>query len=1150
MAERRGGEGAAKAPEAGNNKPETKDNQNSGEVKAEAKQSVDIFANDEEVMKARKELEISKLKYEQEKLEAERAKLKKEQEPVETNPKQVADEVAKATVAEAHGHAKEIAHAVAPKADKATENKIIESIHKDLDKPGVFKRVGNFFKENSAAIAGGFTAGGIKAAARVGAGILISPTWWAAMGVGAGAGALVEAGREYWKQSKKLESVDAVLVEMENEKDLIKKAAILNRLEKLHHEARIQNDQATFEQMSDLVKDAKVNLMAEMGRKHREIPEEKLQQLNYLLNLSNKARKETPKTLRKDTEKMLKALEKGWGYERKFGVKDKNWKKIGKAALRGGVVGGTAGLISYGIVEHALPYASDMVSNYMHGAMETKVNTISSSVEGHLPDTVPMRDTVWDTVKQILHEKGVETSNATVNEATRLVTAANDIAIHADHLGGVHSVVDIHMQEGFPLKLAGTGLEEFIKAHGGNLGTEVVSKSVEAATEAKMAAAEHGSQALWEYMATNAALSVAEEAALRKRKGYVEKEAMVDNTKKARHEVAGRMKEMTEADGAEYLAKLDKELKDLSNRNVDVNIIDLKLSKEELADPETQKQINDVIDLLKDPEMMKKLGGVDISLTRGGSVVRLPDSSAADIQIIIPIDQDINLTKQQLEILLVPKTLEQLSKMYTESDAIQDMEFEGMDDDDAEYVGDILAGIHPAILKKLQKVKFGTDFSLKVENQLDPVLTIPKTGLSKETLLALIEDSAEAQGVKFERKSEKMDASIFKKSFGNLSEKFKQLRRQGDNDEQYAKLIAIIATQPRRPFPLDAIHAEEGLEKVVFDPEGKQIYVPPTLKYMFLLQEQLDESSVLMRRVEQSNYSPTDNDRVSLRIHDEKINNLLDLSKESFKTEKETIGADVEVAKTIFTSKIEALRNDQISVKELDMEDMKSRPLREQKNFYVKMNIFIQRLNEPSNSAVKDSLKKKTLKINTEAAQKEKAILSADKKTVSIRPDLSIDDMIAALSSPEKESKESAVEKRARLGYETERSSLENAGVMVKDSVLLEQIKSMSSADKTKMYRQMMDLYALIRANPNVLNALKTKALNIDNVPKGNDRIKVDAKDVHVSIVNNLGAREAMNALNAQFPAAPARPPGGAGGRGGGRGGRGGRGGGGGRRTP
>ncbi len=171
-----------------------------------------------------------------------------------------------------------------------------------------------------------------------------------------------------------------------------------------------------------------------------------------------------------------------------------NWSKVGKATLRGAVVGGIGGAIG-GAIADRFNWGGDHV-----GAGDSAKNSIppqnwagnNSPIEGfaaaeRVKDvSAPMKDNVWNTVKLYLEQRGVSNpSNEVINHATRIITDANNVEITGDHaqlaaeqLKSLHhhitkGVLDTKMQQGFKL-LHFDKLNDLIKAGGGEIPKEQI----------------------------------------------------------------------------------------------------------------------------------------------------------------------------------------------------------------------------------------------------------------------------------------------------------------------------------------------------------------------------------------------------------------------------------------------------------------------------------------------------------------------------------------------------------------------------------------------------------------------------------------------------------------------------------------------------
>ncbi|OGG47535.1 hypothetical protein A2671_02115 [Candidatus Kaiserbacteria bacterium RIFCSPHIGHO2_01_FULL_49_13] len=134
-------------------------------------------------------------------------------------------------------------------------------------------------------------------------------------------------------------------------------------------------------------------------------------------------------------------------------------KRLAKAALRGGLIGGAGGAVG------------GMIADYLHGtdphiisAMEAgkeKITMMKGVAGSVAPDTLPMHGTVWGTAKEFLKSQSIEPSNANVLKAVGSLTEANDVDVMEWGETGRH-VKDVAMQDSHQL----TGFHEVLKMFG------------------------------------------------------------------------------------------------------------------------------------------------------------------------------------------------------------------------------------------------------------------------------------------------------------------------------------------------------------------------------------------------------------------------------------------------------------------------------------------------------------------------------------------------------------------------------------------------------------------------------------------------------------------------------------------------------------
>jgi hypothetical protein len=161
-----------------------------------------------------------------------------------------------------------------------------------------------------------------------------------------------------------------------------------------------------------------------------------------------------------------------------------SWKKVAKSFLRGAAAGALGGALGGLVAEH-LGWTAKAAEGAPSSARETAKAAKQVALEHWRNAEVSreMRGSVWNTVREYLEERGIQKpSNALVNEATRMITDANNVEITGDHATAAAEAVHHHLEGGIKDVAMQPGhglghfedLNELIKRAGGSPAVEKI----------------------------------------------------------------------------------------------------------------------------------------------------------------------------------------------------------------------------------------------------------------------------------------------------------------------------------------------------------------------------------------------------------------------------------------------------------------------------------------------------------------------------------------------------------------------------------------------------------------------------------------------------------------------------------------------------
>jgi hypothetical protein len=1048
----------------------------------------------------------------------------------------------------AQNHAGELARAMAPNAPRAQQEELAREVAHATSKPSFFKRIGTFFKEKifTGAAAGFAASVGTKALVRIAAINLINPSWWVYMGAGALGGAGVETFREVWKQSKKLEDLDHVLDELHNEQDLTKKALIINRLEKLQAEARINKDELSFNTLSDQLRAARMDINIALDQDRGAISRDIRKQLSYILKISDRAHGETPKSMRKNVDKLLKDLEKSWSYERT--LKGLNWRRVGRAAGRGALVGAGAGAFGWLLAEK-IHLAEKVYGAFRGGGgggagrelIQQKIETTTTQGGSNVIHlSAPhggVHDTAWHEAREwMIHQGGVKPENINdkvLGDAIKNLAHSNGYGIHG--LGIPGHPMDIHMPVGQALDM--TSLNDMmIKLGGHAAGAKVEAvATVLAETPSQQAAAE-GAQGMWGYLSTelwrgktaNIIAGVGEEMTLRYMKNKKIKGALHGNAVTAEAAMPGEYARLSEVGRAEWQSMLQERV----HRDVTLQLHP-SFSPERFVMPENQEAMRGVFDVLAERQIANRLGGVDIFLQEHGTPQEVPTPPGSRKVFLIPVDSDPNQLRAVLEAVLVARTATELTERFGDTftvdvnAALQQRIDQGHADREMQQVSDVLSRLDPVLLGHIGNIRLG--YPLGLRPRPDGQLELSFTPLAESTpvTLAVIEDLAEDMGIQFERITPSEGVQEFGTAVNSLEARMNELLAQGDNRRQIQELDQII-TRLGGLRNLRGVRAEQGRTDTTADFDMNIVFVSPTVRHIFNMRQAVKRDKDFLTQVRGAGRTLNQTERASMRRMTQEARRLLAPGAENDGVLNEPTDADIRQLDGRYgvgKSRIERNYHIHIDDSPLQQELANGWSPRQKAIYYLKWNKFFNEVDR--NTQMRGFLNNKNLIISNDPSEAQRVI--ANGNDVKIRPDLSVTAMVEALRRLENPTAAvSPAEQRNVQGYDRRKAVLQGEHITIDDAVLMTEIQGLpGERDRQNRYRAFGSLFGLVARNNELKQALANKTMHLDRSPRNRNGVRVQGNDVYVSIDTRRSPQEIFTALKAEVvPAAtPNTPP-------------------------